>query len=279
MESPSSASFSETHSLTNAAPALDTESAPFVGQWNQLVSTSNWEKGRIIQQWREALIESGAPPAESSDEAWARRVGGVTGQHVGRLRRVFQRFGENHTSYDGLYWSHFQAALDWDDAEMWLEGGLQNGWSVSQMRRQRWEVTGGEEPRDEEIVASELDEDFEPALNQQPQALSGDPSGIASGPLHEGPDFGDESDVDSGLEPYLDPNADQLPADAADRVRPFADLPNLPEDVADAFDTFKLAILHHKAANWADISEADVLAALDSLKTLVMAPSSQEAPF
>ena len=119
---------------------LDAASVPFVGRWNQLVSNTNWEKGRIIYQWREALVASQAPATEYSDEAWSSRVGGVTGQHVGRLRRVYQRFGQVYEDYPGLYWSHFQASVDWDDAEMWLEGAVQNNWSVSSMRNQRWDT-------------------------------------------------------------------------------------------------------------------------------------------
>src|SRR5688572_8272297 len=64
-----------------------------VGQWNRLVSTTIWEKGRIICQWRDALVAGGAAVTDYSDEVWAQLVGGVTSQHVGRLRRVFQRFG------------------------------------------------------------------------------------------------------------------------------------------------------------------------------------------
>ncbi|HMP07031.1 MAG TPA: hypothetical protein PJ982_11815, partial [Lacipirellulaceae bacterium] len=133
--------------LAETAPA-EAAAEGFVGQWNRLVSTTNWEKGRIICQWREALEQSGAAVTEYSDEAWAQLVGGVSSQHVGRLRRVFQQFGSAFDQYEGLYWSHFQAALDWDDAEMWLEGAIHNRWSVSQMRGQRWETLGhaGEPP-------------------------------------------------------------------------------------------------------------------------------------
>ena len=102
----------------------------FVGQWNRLISTTNWEKGRIICEWRETLMTDGVPVMQYSDEAWAQLVGNVTSQHVGRLRRVFQRFGDVFDQYEGLYWSHFQAALDWDDAEMWLEGAIQDRKSV-----------------------------------------------------------------------------------------------------------------------------------------------------
>src|SRR6185436_17155065 len=111
--------------------ALPEIEQPFVGRWNLLISTTNWEKGRIIHEWREALIVASAPAADYSDEAWSRRVGGVTSQHVGRLRRVFQKFSGSYDRYRGLFWSHFQAAIDWDDAEMWLEGAVQNNWPVS----------------------------------------------------------------------------------------------------------------------------------------------------
>ena len=116
---------------------IDQASEVFLGQWKRLVSTTNWDKGRIIYEWRQALIETGAAQGEYSDEAWSQRVASVTPQHVGRLRRVFERFAQVRESYDGLYWSHFQAALDWPDAEMWLEGAVQSDWSISEMRAAR----------------------------------------------------------------------------------------------------------------------------------------------
>src|SRR3990172_8754082 len=122
---------------------LETEvSTEYVGRWNRLVSTTNWEKGRIIHQWREALRQAGAAVGSGTDEAWSRQVGNVTPQHVGRLRRVYERFGDVFEQYRGLYWSHFQAALDWPDAEMYLQGAVQSDWSISEMRAQRWRGTG-----------------------------------------------------------------------------------------------------------------------------------------
>ena len=113
------------------ARSWETTSQHYLGRWERLVSTTNWEKGRIICQWRQAVIDADARATEYGDEAWSRHVGNVTPQHVGRLRRVYDRFGRTAEAYPGLYWSHFQAALDWNDAEMWLEGALSNGWSVS----------------------------------------------------------------------------------------------------------------------------------------------------
>jgi hypothetical protein len=265
-------------------------SQPYIGRWNRLVSTTNWEKGRIIHQWRDALAASEAPPTDYSDEAWARLVGGVTGQHAGRLRRTFRRFGDAYAQYEGLYWSHFQAALEWDDAEMWLEGAVQNKWSVSQMRRSRWETLGGDqqsEPRDEEVQASELDEDFEPALNRDPDEppRSEGSEAVQAGPRHEGPDFGDD---DADGEPQSTSHArerDGAEIYAGDEeptirfVRPFENLADLPDDLAEAFESFKLAILRHKTDDWRQISRDDVLASLDALKELALAPSAEGAPF
>lgn len=269
---------------TAAAPqALDATSGPFVSRWNHLVSTTNWEKGRIIHQWRSALMDADAPPTEYSDEAWSRRVGGVTGQHVGRLRRVYQRFGQSYGEYPGLYWSHFQAALDWDDAEMWLEGAVQSTWSVSQMRHQRWEAMGAlesEQPQEADEVTSELDEDFEPAVNQPPSTPeTSTTADVQLGPREEGPDFGDEqgespqrSSPDDGAAVYVD---DQEKS-TVEFVQPFSDLKALPEDLSDAFEAFKLAILRHKMNAWEDVSREDVLASLEALKQLVTAPSAED---
>lgn len=280
----------ELSELPGPSPEVTAASQPFVGRWNHLVSTTNWEKGRIISQWRDALVAAGAAVVDYSDEAWGRLVGGVTGQHVGRLRRVFHKFGRDWEQYKGLYWSHFQAALDWTDAEMWLEGAVQNGWSVAAMREQRWETLGkleSDRPRAEDAVASETDEDFEPARtsNPLPDAITGKYEQIASGPLHEGPDFGDdepggavarEFSGERGIAPEASSEAAAAPVEL---VRPFENLPTLPDDLADAFDALKLAILHHKTDGWKHAPANDVLQTLEALKSLVLAPSSETAPF
>jgi hypothetical protein len=151
------------------SPLVIETSSEYVGRWNRLVSTTNWEKGRIIYQWRQALQQAGAPVAECTDETWAQQVGGVTPQHVGRLRRVHERFGDISQQYPGLYWSHFYTALDWPDAEMWLEGAMQNDWSISQMRHQRWEALGAPpelKPLESEIFLTETDVQDAPADNR-----------------------------------------------------------------------------------------------------------------
>lgn len=267
-------------------------SQPFVGRWNKLISTTNWDKGRIIHDWRLSLIAAGTASTGYSDEIWSRLVGGVTPQHVGRLRRVYARFGERREQFPTLFWSHFFAAVEWEDAEMWLEGAVQSRWSVSHMRRQRWESLGGAEadrPRDEEIVSSELNEDM-PAADDRDEPVRGKTTEIPGGPRHEGPDFGDEpSGSDGGPAPFDsgefggadgqgasyadDPLAANAKRASDPPIRPFANLPPLPDDVADAVERLKLALLRHKADGWRDIACADFCTVLEALKELALAPS------
>ncbi|MEN1679547.1 MAG: hypothetical protein AAGJ46_08130 [Planctomycetota bacterium] len=284
-QSPSTETLSRVEAYQTAAeppvefsPAAQDASSPFIGQWRTLVSTTNWEKGRIICGWRESLEQAGAGAGEHSDEAWAQLVGGVTGQHVGRLRRVYQRFGEVRTEYEGLYWSHFQTACEWDDAEMWLEGAVQNGWSVSQMRAKRWEVVGdGQTEPPAEPKAESQDEDW------PGDTVAAEPNATVQ-PADEDP--GEEASSGESLSPQAAER--ELEADSAEAatteapgteteppVRPFAELPELPEDIADAFEQMKLAIVRHKLAAWAEISRADLLGVLASLKQLAEAPTEE----
>ena len=97
---------------------------------------------------------------------------------------------------------------------------------------------------------------------------------------------------DTGAAPAADrqagePDDDrQGPAEAVEGVdadpaapleRPFENLPELPDDLADAFDTLKLAVLRHKATEWADVSRQAVLDSLDAMKQLALAPSGETA--
>ncbi len=267
-------------------------SEPFVGQWRHLVSNTNWAKGQIIHEWREALVAAEAPVSEYSDETWAAHVGQVSPQHVGRLRRTHERFGAVREQYSGLSWSHFQAALDWEDCEMWLEGAVQSKWSISQMRHQRWEALGGapeDEPQDQQVVedASDFDEDGAQSENSEGESATltaeqdevRDPERDYSGSGESfEPDFGDESSEASGEAAA----SDDVPFDADEDVidgpapaprRTFADLPELPTDLSDAFEACKLAILNHRVTGWQSVKQDDVLATVDALRELVLAES------
>jgi hypothetical protein len=254
-------------------------SQPFVGRWDRLVSRTNWEKGRIVHEWREALVAADAPVQEYSDEAWSRLVGFVTPQHIGRLRRTFARFFETYESYEGLFWSHFNAAVDWNDAELWLEGAVQNGWSVNAMRRERWDKLGRPadgEPQAGDVVPAEVDEDAAVALGATTEVR--DPKefdGEASSRRYDEADFGDEDETaarENG-EPHAEEPALATGEAELAAVRPFENLAAFPADLQEAFESFKLAILHHKLSAWQAVSATDVVAALRALEQMALAPS------
>lgn len=257
---------------------------PFVGRWNALISTTNWEKGRIISQWRAALIEAGAPITDYSDEAWASRVGGVTSPHVGRLRRVHDRFHEQADTYPTLYWSHFLAALDWDDAALWLQGAVEEKWSISAMREQRWRANGAIEsdrPGASQIVEVEVDEDS-PELGTAPaqggsstRDYDADTDGVAAGPAYEAPDFGDEADLAALPDDHHmnDANAAEnggaTTGGESSPLQPFAGLPALPDDLADVIESLKLSILRHKTTGFEDVSAETIRSYLDAVALLL----------
>lgn len=262
-------------------PVTQDAAERYLGQWNRLVSTTNWEKGRIICGWRDALMASGAAVTEYSDEAWTQLVGGVTSQHIGRLRRVFQRFGEAYDQYEGLYWSHFQAALDWDDAEMWLEGAIQNEWSVSQMRGKRWETLGTppEEQRsevaqdaaasDQELFSDQQSSSAEATLPEKPVSVTASATEMKSTEKKGGKSEGKPAKETSAEKETLD---DAQPALRASNRKPLpVDVEKLPDDLAEAFEAFKLAIIAHRAEGWSDATPELVVECLDALKELALA--------
>lgn len=254
--------------------AVDAMLHEYVGRWQKLVSTTNWDKGRIICQWRDALVDAGAPATVYSDQSWANLVGNVTPQHVGRLRRVYTRFGDFQDAYPGLFWSHFQAALDWDDADQWLDNAQQCGWSVSKMRSERWQANGSpadSKPRDEDIVTSEMDEDVDPRDDSDDNRDS--LLDETRDTMRDAGDFGDDDDDDSA--PF-DADADRqsleamLDGDDRPPARIFESVGDLPSDLSDALESMKVAIIHHRLSGWQEVSCDDVLTILKGLQKLAL---------
>jgi hypothetical protein len=261
-------------------PQILQQSASYIGRWNRLISSTNWEKGEIICQWRQQILAAGDIDVQFSDEAWSRIVGGVSPQHVGRLRRTYERFGTVYTTYEGLYWSHFYAALDWNDAEMWLEGAVQNRWSISRMRTKRWETLGlGEDqkPREQDVVAVEVDEEASSLTtgSDAKERARNDNADYIEGPLYEGPDFGDEPtgrrDSDAPFDDSDMSPGSAEPAPPAEKW--FAGLTDLPDDVDAAVEQFKLAIIRHKSSGWQEITLDKMVAVLTALQKLAQTPT------
>jgi len=267
------------------SPLIDQLSEPIVGKWNVLVSQTNWEKGTLILRWRNELIAAGLPNTVYSDESWSRRVGNVSAQHVGRLRRVAERFGESNQNFAELNWSHFYAALEWDDAELWLEGAVQKDWSVAQMRVQRWEAIGGaadQKPREEDVFVAEIDEDAfsrQSASERMPQdRIEGRSAAIGAVDAIEG------FDALSVTAPVATPEPPKKKKEKAKQTELDSSIPatgeilmslkgisDFPADLAEPLELLKVAVLNHKLAGWKSIPAERVCRSLEALKMLAVA--------
>lgn len=270
------------------APLINEIAVEFIGFWNRLISQTNWEKGKVIYSWRTRLVEAGLPRSVYSDEAIAQRIGGISSQHVGRLRRVYEKFGADDApwrgeEYKSLYWSHFQAALDWDDAPRWLKKASVEALSVAQMRIARWEEYGApadRKPKESDIVASEPDEDVNPRNDSQAEFLDTVPVALSeekdeakkSAAPEETPSPDDEKPENSALleakgsdEPWTSPVAP-----TGEILRAMGDFPALPDDLARPIAELKEAILNHKVSGWADVSQNDLVVWLGALRGLAL---------
>ena len=118
-----------------------------------------------------------------------------------------------------------------------------------------------------EHVPASGDEDFTPLEEVDERTGKDDaPRSVAEGPRYDEPDFGEE-----GEPSYTSAEADEdeLPWDepaATTTVSPFAQLPSLPVDIAEALEQFKLAVIRHRADSWGEVPQADVIKAIDALR-------------
>ncbi|MDR1384280.1 MAG: hypothetical protein LBJ67_10645 [Planctomycetaceae bacterium] len=260
------------------SPVVVEVSNDFIASWNRLISMTNWEKGKLIFLWRAKLAENNLPRQVYSDESLAKRIGSVSGQHIGRLRRVYERFGETFTQYTGLFWSHFQAVLDWDDAENWLTDASGNQWSVATMRLKRWEAIGspaGQKPRDSEIIMSEQDEDVN-TYNDSDTVLDGNLKSVEPNRKNKNKDHDKDrkkhSNNGSG-----DSRADNFSANSlgefsspAEAFAQMKQMKDLPEDLKEAFEQLKIVILSHKVSGWREVDPQRILTFLNAMKVVVI---------
>ena len=240
-------------------------SEQFLHQWNQLVSTTNWEKGKIICQWRDTLQAEGFSPHHFSDEAWSRHIGNVTPQHAGRLRKVFIRFGSVWQDYPGLYWSHFYAALDWEDSELWLEGAIQNRWSITQMRSARskaQEEVKHTTAQVDDIRLQDIQEDIVLGIDASSRVASSRNKNNSTTEMPQLEDSVAFSRSKLNTETASpDPLSEQMLGEST-----------WPKDLQKVFRRLEKILLKHKESTWKEVNRESVLMKFDQLKQQIQQP-------
>jgi hypothetical protein len=70
---------------------------------------------------------------------------------------------------------------------------------------------------------------------------------------------------------YEAPASQKSPAKSRSRLN--VEVGDLPDDIADAFEQFKLAIIAQRRLGWSETSPATVIECLDALRELALAPA------
>jgi len=117
------------------------------------VSRCNWEVGRCALQWTRKYARG------RTDADFAALVG-LSADQVYQRRRVAEAFGDVSEGFPSLKWSHFYAALNWDDARDCLQWSDENQATVAEMKAWRRAIRG------EDLTAEPVPDEFagDPAI-------------------------------------------------------------------------------------------------------------------
>jgi hypothetical protein len=94
------------------------------------VSQCNWSVGECAFKWTQKY-------ARGRTDADFGALVGMSPDQVFQRRRVWETFADVHAVYGGLKWSHFYAALNWDDAPECLQWAEENQATVAEMKAWR----------------------------------------------------------------------------------------------------------------------------------------------
>lgn len=96
----------------------------------QAVSRCNWEIGECAAAWTQRYARG------RTDADFGAQIG-LSGDQVYQRRRVWETFSDVASRYERLKWSHFYAALNWDDAAECLQWAEEMQSTVAEMKAWR----------------------------------------------------------------------------------------------------------------------------------------------
>lgn len=96
----------------------------------EAVSQCNWVVGECASKWTQRY-------ARGRTDAEFGQMVGLSGDQIFQRRRVWEAFGDGHNKFQGLKWSFFYVALNWDDADDCLTWAQDADATVAEMRAWR----------------------------------------------------------------------------------------------------------------------------------------------
>jgi len=197
--------------------AEDTESALIV-RAQLALSHCNWEVGECAAQWTKRF-------ARGRTDADFGALVGLSPDQVYQRRRVWETFGDVCGNYPSLKWSHFYAAINWDDAAECLQWAQDVQAGVAEMRAWRRAQHGedlSEAASDESIgfgpveltVTSEA-APFDVSPVRETESMVGE--GMQTAALAAG---GTPSNSNSNYAPFREDAATPPPRETSERQEP-----------------------------------------------------------
>lgn len=113
-----------------AAVAKDETESALIARALSALSRCNWEVGECASQWTKRFARG------RTDADFAALVN-LSADQIYQRRRVWETFGDVCDNYPQLKWSHFYAALNWDDASECLQWAQDVQAGVAEMRAWR----------------------------------------------------------------------------------------------------------------------------------------------
>lgn len=135
--------------MVTATPVRSEESeSALVARAVMALSRCNWEVGECAALWTKRFARG------RTDTDFGSLVG-LSADQVYQRRRVWETFGDVCENYQHLKWSHYYAALNWDDAAECLQWADDVQAGVAEMRAWRRAQHG------EDLSESAIDEPLE----------------------------------------------------------------------------------------------------------------------
>ena len=168
---------------SHAEPGKDESEEQLVSRAQEAVSQCRWVVGECAARWTERYARG------RTDGDFAALIG-LTGDQVYQRRRVWETFAEARGDFSRLKWSHFYAALNWDDARDCLKWADETHSTVAEMRAWRRAQRG------EDLSADPLEDEQIQFIPQELEAVHlpggrpagrGESRGAAGGGSREAP--------------------------------------------------------------------------------------------
>lgn len=158
-----------TQSAVDAVPDETEEVLVQIAQ--QAISQCRWIVGECASKWTQRH-------ARGRTDADFGQLVGLSGDQIYQRRRVWETFSDVRSQFASLKWSHFYAALNWDDAADCLQWSEETQATVAEMKAWRRAVRGEDLTSEPEAV--EPGSDHVSFLSGE-RAFVQDPSNFAVG--------------------------------------------------------------------------------------------------